>query len=630
MSDGTDPEVPQDPRGTAAEQATGPAPSGGTDTPDDGVAAAGPEVDEGADPAPPPDGSLAPTVVRVRTSAAPGGPTEVGGPTAVRRSWWRRFTFLGLAGATAFFVMAMTPSLLPRPPLFLGLIAGIAMAVGYALGVLVSTLLRRIDVPELPRPVKRVAWWVLAVVGPACFVVFLVLGGVWQNEVRRLVDEPEEPVVAWLAIVVAPLVAVLLLQVGRGFRVLTRFVDRTLGRFLPARLAQTVGLVLVVLVSYWIASGVVAREFFAIADSVYGSSNDGTDPGVEQPTTALRSGGPDSLVSWESLGRQGRLFTGTGPDAAAIQAFSGRPAMEPIRVYVGLDSAPDARSRAELAVRELERTGAFDRSVLVVAGATGTGWLQPQAVDSLEYLWGGDTAIATVQYSFLPSWMSFLVDQANATDASTALFDAVYATWSTLPEDHRPKLIAYGLSLGSFAAQAAFGSPGDVLARTDGALFAGTPNFTPLWESITAGRDAGSPEWEPVYREGASIRFGPTPTALAGQPGDWTTPRVAFLQHASDPVVWWDWDLITREPDWLTEPRGPDVSPATRWYPFVTFLQVTVDQFFGTTVPDGHGHNYATAFTGAWQQVVPNPDVTPAQLAELEHMMATLTGPGTS
>ena len=44
-----------------------------------------------------------------------------------------------------------------------------------------------------------------------------------------------------------------------------------------------------------------------------------------------------------------------------IAAFTGRPALEPIRAYAGLDSADDAEDRAPLAVDDLERAGGFDR-----------------------------------------------------------------------------------------------------------------------------------------------------------------------------------------------------------------------------------------------------------------------------
>jgi len=80
---------------------------------------------------------------------------------------------------------------------------------------------------------------------------------------------------------------------------------------------------------------------------------------------------------------------------------------------------------------------------------------------------------------------------------------------------------------------------------------------------------------------------------------------VLYMQHASDPVVWFSFDLLLHEPDWLKEPRGPDVSPSMHWYPFVTFFQVAVDQFFGVSVPNGHGHNYPNSIVNEWGAVVP-------------------------
>jgi uncharacterized membrane protein len=105
------------------------------------------------------------------------------------------------------------------------------------------------------------------------------------------------------------------------------------------------------------------------------------------------------LVSWDSLGRQGRTITGTGPTAKEIAAFTGSPATEPIRAYAGTASAADVEARAELAVADLERAGGFDRGNLLVATTTGSGWLDSGAVDSFEYLTGGDSAIVAMQYS---------------------------------------------------------------------------------------------------------------------------------------------------------------------------------------------------------------------------------------
>ncbi len=97
--------------------------------------------------------------------------------------------------------------------------------------------------------------------------------------------------------------------------------------------------------------------------------------------------------------------------------------------------------RAALAVDELERVGGFDRSLLVVATPTGTGWLDPGAVDTIEYLHSGDTAIVSMQYSYLPSWITILVDPLRSRDSARALFDAVYERWKSFPKDRRPQAL---------------------------------------------------------------------------------------------------------------------------------------------------------------------------------------------
>ena len=539
--------------------------------------------------------------------------------------WWHparwSLSWSGLVGATVGLWAALSPSLLPRPPLFLGLIGGVGVAVGYGSGVCVAWLLRLLGIRRWSPPARAVAWKVLAVAGPLAALTALVLSGGWQNQVRVLVGEaPQDTSWPFVAVLAAVTAAALVLA-GRGVRRATRLLGRGLGRVLPRRVAVAAAVVVVGVCGYLLAVGVAEHGLLAMADRVYGAANDTTDAGVEPVTAPERSGSPPSLVSWASLGKQGRTFVAGGPSVAEMSALSGRPAMEPIRVYVGVESAPDAAGRARLAVAELERTHAFDRAVLVVAGATGTGWLEPQSTASLEYLWNGDSAIVTIQYSYLPSWMSTLVDAQRAADAGRELFDAVHTAWEQQPVGHRPKLISYGLSLGSFAAQSAFATAADITSRTDGALFVGSPSFSQPWGDITRLRDAPSPQWQPVYRSGQSVRFAATATDLAKPGTVWSTPRVVYLQHASDPVVWWSTDLILRRPDWLDEPPGPDVEPAMRWWPGLTFVQVTVDQFFGVSVPNGHGHNYANTMVAAWVAVTQPAGWSPTQLTTLQALI---------
>jgi uncharacterized membrane protein len=292
-----------------------------------------------------------------------------------------------------------------------------------------------------------------------------------------------------------------------------------------------------------------------------------------------------------------------------------------VRVYTGLASAGSVADRAALAVRDLERAGGFDRKVLVVVITTGTGWVDPAASDSLEYEFNGDTAMVAMQYSYLPSWLSFLVDQSKAREAGRQLFDQVYTAWSALPADHRPRLYMFGESLGSFGGEAAFSGLSDMQNRTDGVLFAGPPNFNALWRGLVEGRDSGSPEWRPVYQSGEAVRFADAAPDLAQPSGPWKQPRVAYLQNASDPIVWWSPRLILRHPDWLRDERGPDVSPGMFWMPFVTFWQVTADLVFAVDVPDGHGHHYTADYVDGWAHVTQPPGWTTADTARLRDVI---------
>jgi uncharacterized membrane protein len=527
-------------------------------------------------------------------------------------------SLVGLAVGLVPVGLSFTPSLLPRPFVMQGVITGICVALGYAIGVFIAWVMRRLTKWEPAPRVRRIAWIAVLVATVAVIVASVSVGESWQNEVRRLVEMAP---ITWTfmlkAIPVAALMAALLVIVGRALRAATRGLARLLGRRLPPWAGLSIGGVIVaLLVVVLLVAGF--KGFEKLTKDVYGKKNATTAEGVVQPQSAARSGSSASLVSWQSLGMQGRNFVGRGPTVAQLQAFNGKPPKEPIRVYVGLDSAPTAEARAAVAVSELERTGAFTRKLLVVMGCTGTGWIEPQSADPPEFMYNGDTAEVTIQYSFLPSWISTITDKADASSAGKALFNAVYATWSKLPAGSRPKLIAYGLSLGSFACQAALTGAQDLRDRTDGAFFSGTPNFSQPWRAIEDTRDAGSPEWLPIYEKGATVRFAAAPKYFSRPASPWNDPRVLYLQHGSDPVVWWSQSLFLHQPDWLKEPRAPDVSPQTTWFPVVTFLQVTVDQFYGTTVPNGYGHNYGNMSVDAWSAIAPPPGWTAQRAQELQ------------
>ena len=540
-----------------------------------------------------------------------------------KRDWWqRRYTFTGTAVGMVFLWLSMTPSLLPRGPLFQGIVSGAAGAIGYGLGVFAVWLVRFMRSRPTSPPAPRWAWPILVAAGLIGLVLGVVYFRYWQGHVRDLMGVPQ---LKWYNYIQAGVLAVILLflfvEVGQLIGRLARFLVRQLDRIAPPRVSAVIAVFALLSVGIAILNGVVVRGSMSLLNKTFSSVNDELDPNQSPPTTPLRSGGPGSLVSWESLGHQGRIFVRNGPTAAQLTEFNKAPALEPIRAYAGLHSATGIRATAELAAKELERAGGLERKVIAVATTTGTGWINAAEADSLEYMFNGDTAIVSMQYSFLPSWLSFLVDKENARHAGQALFEAVDEKVRALPEAQRPKIVVFGESLGSFGGEAPFLTPNNIIARTNGALFSGPTFQNTMRDFITDNRDPGSPEWLPIFDDGANVRFAARAENLGRPDAPWGKPRIVYLQHASDPIAWWTPELLFAEPDWLREPRGYDVSSDMHWIPVVTFLQVAADMAVAVDVPDGHGHRYVKDAVNGWAAVMQPPDWTPEKTERLRGLV---------
>jgi uncharacterized membrane protein len=532
-------------------------------------------------------------------------------------------TLPGCWGAIIFAALSFTPSLLPRGGLIQGIICGITAAIGYGLAVWVASIWRAFADRDARQP-RRWAWRTFYISAIVLFAVAFGLGQYWQNEIRNLMGVTEYNIpLAIASPVIAVLVFWLFLTIGRGLRGLYRWLWHLLHRWIGARAARGVGWVVVVGLTYLVVSGLLLQGFINLMNAAYGTRDTTTAEGVHQPTTSLRSGGPGSLIPWDTLGYQGRNFIGKGPSTADIAKFTGQPAMEPIRIYAGLASAKGAQAQANLAVKDLERAGAFQRKYLDVVTTTGSGWVDPALVDSFEYLTGGNCATVAIQYSYLPSWISYLVDKAKAEEAGRALFDAVYGVWAKMPQDHRPKLVVAGESLGSFGGEAGFTGANGMANTTDGILFAGPPNFNTLFRQFSDNRDPGSPEVQPIYQNGQIVRFANNAGKSippVGQP--WNGARVLYLMHPSDPIVWWSPNLIFSPPDWISEPPGSDVLGTMFWMPLITFWQVTADLPFATGVPDGHGHRYSAEYVDGWNAVLRPTGITPQDLTTLRGIIS--------
>ncbi|KUH86803.1 MULTISPECIES: alpha/beta-hydrolase family protein [unclassified Mycobacterium] len=540
------------------------------------------------------------------------------------KPWWlRHYTFTGTAVGLVFIWLSLTPSLLPRGPLFQGLVSGAAGAFGYGLGVFAVWLVRYMRSKDSSPPAPRQAWIALVIVGVVGQILMIIYFHIWQDEVRDLNGVPrlgfwDHPLTAVLSIVTL----FVLVEIGQLIGRLVRFLVRQLERFAPPRVSAVVVVALLIALTVALLNGIVVRFAMSTINRTFSAVNDETDPDFAAPTSPLRSGGPQSLASWESLGHQGRVFVAAGPTVEELTAFNGRPAVEPIRAYAGLHSADGIKATAELAARELQRTGGLNRQVVAVATTTGTGWINEAEASALEYMYNGDTAIVSMQYSFLPSWLSFLVDRENARQAGQALFEAVDALIREMPEEQRPRLVVFGESLGSFGGEAPFLALNNLIARTDGALFSGPTFNNTIWTQLTRDRDSGSPMWLPIFDKGENVRFAARAEDLGRPDEPWGSPRVVYLQHASDPIAWFDPDLLFAEPDWLKEPRGYDVSGRMQWIPVVTFLQVSADMAVAVDVPDGHGHVYVKNVADAWAAVLQPPGWTPEKTERLRPLLS--------
>ncbi|TYB67890.1 hypothetical protein FXF51_14105 [Nonomuraea sp. PA05] len=312
----------------------------------------------------------------------------------------------------------------------------------------------------------------------------------------------------------------------------------------------------------------------------------------EQPTSRLVSGGPASLVRWADFGREGRRYVGMTLTAQDIAHVTGAAdARDPIRVFVGLASALTPGERADLAMRELERSGAFERSVLAYFSPTGSGYVNYVAAETLEYLTKGDVASIAIAYSVRPSFLS--LDRVRAAwEENLAFLTALSWRLRSIDPARRPRLVLFGESLGSQAAQNVFlhqGARGLDLLGIDRALFVGTP-FASAWRQAWLDDPAGC-DGEGRVAEVASYE-----EWLALPEERRERVRVVLLTHHEDPVPKLGLPLLIQSPGWLGPERGPGIPAAARWRPFVTALITFVDVLNAIHVVPGQfvslGHDY--------------------------------------
>lgn len=311
------------------------------------------------------------------------------------------------------------------------------------------------------------------------------------------------------------------------------------------------------------------------------------------PTSQFVSAGPRSAVPLETIGREGRRFVNMALTVAEIESVMGGPAIAPIRVFVGLETKATTSERADMAMRELETLGAFERKHIVFMSPTGTGYLNYVATESLEFLTRGDVACVAMQYSLRPSPLS-LFRVGIGINQNNAFLHALKWRLAAIPAERRPRLHIFGESLGAQTAQDVFAEEGaEGLHRVgiDRGLFLGTPAATKFRQKWLSDPAAMDPQGEMVevdnYQEFLAL-----PEDVRAR------ARYFFLTHHNDSMPKFWFPLAVQAPDWMgpAESRQPGVPKETAWRPYTTFVITFIDVKNATNVIPGqfvaNGHDY--------------------------------------
>ncbi|MFP7674580.1 alpha/beta hydrolase [Marivita sp. S0852] len=536
------------------------------------------------------------------------------------KSVFQSFSWPSFLLGALFFAAALTPSLIPRGPEVQGVLGGLVLAIGYLTGRIIALIWRAADMPVLQGRLAQTLTIGAGVLVAALFVWTITSSLTWQNDLRgKMGMEPADGLHIATILAVALVTFALAFTLGALVAVLFRWVRKRLLRVMPERRANVLGVLLVAVLLLIVTRDGILDRVVAGLDASYEAAQNLFDNAPPPPTDPAKTGSAASLVDWAAMGKPGRDFITTGPDAAAIAAFTGQPALEPIRVYVGRANGDTPEERAELALAELQRQGAFDRKVLIVTSPTGTGWMDPGSHDPVEYMHGGDIATVGSQYSFLQSPLALIFETETGLEQATATLEVVHEYWKTLPPDNRPRLYAHGLSLGAWSSMYAtnlFRLVGDPI---DGAFWVGPPFPSGFWNYVQTTRAEGSPWVLPTIGDGSLVRYASKVADASQAEADWGGMRIVFLQYSSDPIVFYDPASLWRAPPWMNDPPAADASEHLRFVPIVTQFQLALDMALAFGAPPGHGHAYhAQDYIAPWVQVTAPEGWTEADTARLK------------
>lgn len=510
-----------------------------------------------------------------------------------------------LAFGLFLFACSLTPSLIPRDDFAQGVFGGALIALGYLIARIVSLVWLTAEMPRfIDAPARNLT---ILVSGAVLIFLGYALAQTltWQNDLRGKMGMENADALHLVTLLgVAAVTFLILFAIGAAVASFFRLVRSRFYRIMPPRRANVLAVIFIAALLFFVTRDGLLDRAVAVLDESYETAQSLFDTAPPQPSDPNVTGGPGSLIDWASMGQPGRDFVSLGPDAEAISSVLGGEAVDPIRVYVGLANGETPEDRAELALAELKRQGAFEREVLVVTSPTGTGWMDPGSHNPLEYMHRGDIATVAAQYSYLQSPLALIFETRAGLDQATALLETVHTFWKTLPADQRPRLYVHGLSLGAWSSMHATNLFRLVDDPITGAFWAGPPFASQFWKYVQNRREEGSSWVLPRIGDGSLIRFASHYANANKAEADWGSMRIVFLQYSSDPIVFYEPQSIWRAPPWMRDPPAEDASEYRRFYPIVTHFQLAVDILLAFDSPPGHGHAYhAQDYIDPWIEV---------------------------
>ena len=268
------------------------------------------------------------------------------------------------------------------------------------------------------------------------------------------------------------------------------------------------------------------------------------------PTSEYVSAGPRSAVPLDTIGREGRRFVNMALTVEEIEAVMGGPAKPPIRVFVGLETKATTSERADMAMRELEALGAFERKHIVFMSPTGTGYLNYVTAESLEFLTRGDIACVAMQYSLRPSPLS-LFRVGIGIDQNNAFLHALKWRLAAIPADQRPGCTS---SVRAWARRPRrTSSPRRAPRACTAWVSTGACSSGPRRRRSSGTEAASDPESMDPDGEIIEARQLPgVPRPARGRPRPWP---VFFLTHHNDSMPKFWFPLAVQAPAWMGPPR---------------------------------------------------------------------------